>query len=283
MWGCSATGGSQIRRPRRAAVAQGHLPDERRVRRLPVRRAGRHGAEGDTAHAAPVAGGSSALRDATAVAVDGPEGAVAARRGRGRPCSGYGEAPSAMCRSAIPNKKHVSSARSDVVAQVESAHIPRRDQEAGGGRLRGRELGRGRHQARCVLRPSRYLASGNSRLLVGPGTHCGWTPSQVKADTGFDIVAEEASFLRLLAEGRAQPRDGRAPAVTYYTYNAPAGKAWQTARAWPPRSRQTDYFLTAKALSTDKPAKAGTLAAPMVAPVRISSISVNTGCGQREL
>jgi predicted acyl esterase len=67
--------------------------------------------------------------------------------------------------------------------------------------------------------------------------------------------------------------------VTYYTYNAPEGRAWQTAKAWPPISRQTDYFLTARALRTDKPSQAGSLAAPMVAPVRISSIGVTTGAG----
>jgi hypothetical protein len=67
--------------------------------------------------------------------------------------------------------------------------------------------------------------------------------------------------------------------VTYFTYNAPAGEAWQTAKAWPPKSRQTDYFLTARALTADQPSKAGTLDAPMVAPVRISSINVTTGAG----
>ena len=67
--------------------------------------------------------------------------------------------------------------------------------------------------------------------------------------------------------------------VTYFTYNATQSKAWQTARTWPPKSRQTDFFLKARALSTDKPAKYGALAAPMVPPVRISSISVTTGTG----
>jgi predicted acyl esterase len=67
--------------------------------------------------------------------------------------------------------------------------------------------------------------------------------------------------------------------VTYFTYNAPEGRAWQTSRTWPPTSRQTDYFLNARALSTDKPSQAGTLAARMVTPVRISSISVPTGTG----
>ena len=55
-------------------------------------------------------------------------------------------------------------------------------------------------------------------MLVGPAPHCAWT--QVKTDTGFDIVAEELRFFDYWLKG---VRNGvmEEPAVTYYTYNAP--------------------------------------------------------------
>ena len=130
-----------------------------------------------------------------------------------------------------------------------------------------------RHGAFTTMR---NLTPGYVKMIVGPGAHCGWNVALREA--GMDIDIEQLRFFDYWLKGVKNGVMEEDP-VTYFTYNAPAGKAWQTARTWPPRSRQTDYFLTAKALSTDKPAKAGTLAAPMVAPVRISSISVNTAAG----
>jgi putative CocE/NonD family hydrolase len=44
------------------------------------------------------------------------------------------------------------------------------------------------------------------------------------------------------------------PAVTYYTYNAPAERAWQSSPTWPlPNERRTDFHLSAQSLSPASP------------------------------
>ena len=130
-----------------------------------------------------------------------------------------------------------------------------------------------RHGAFTTLR---NLTPGYVKMIVGPGAHCGWNVALREA--GMDIDIEQLRFFDYWLKGVKNGVMEEDP-VTYFTYNAPEGKAWQTAKTWPPKSRQTDYFLAARVLSTDKPSNPGTLAAPMVAPVRISSISVPTGVG----
>jgi putative CocE/NonD family hydrolase len=130
-----------------------------------------------------------------------------------------------------------------------------------------------RHGAFMTMR---NLTPGQVKMIAGPGGHCGWNVAL--RDAGMDIDIEQLRFFDYWLKGVKNGVMEEDP-VTYYTYNAPEGRAWQTAKAWPPISRQTDYFLTARALRTDKPSQAGSLAAPMVAPVRISSIGVTTGAG----
>ncbi len=92
---------------------------------------------------------------------------------------------------------------------------------------------------------------GQSRLLVGPGTHCGWT--QVKTDTGFDIVAEELRFFDYWLKG-VRNDVMEEPAVTYFTYNAPPESAWRRAASWPlPNEQRTTFYLGDKTLTRDKP------------------------------
>jgi predicted acyl esterase len=84
------------------------------------------------------------------------------------------------------------------------------------------------------------------KLIFGPGKHCDW--STVLTDTGFDIVIEELRFfdhwLRGIDNGVM-----REPAVTYYTYNEAAQKAWKHSRTWPlANERRTDFFLEADSL-----------------------------------
>jgi hypothetical protein len=100
---------------------------------------------------------------------------------------------------------------------------------------------------------------GQSRLLVGPAAHCQWT--QVKTDTGFDIVAEELRFFDYWLKGL---RNGvmEEPAVTYYTYNAPREAAWRRAPRWPlPNEVRTEFYLGEHTLSRDKPSASATDAA----------------------
>jgi putative CocE/NonD family hydrolase len=92
---------------------------------------------------------------------------------------------------------------------------------------------------------------GQARLLVGPGTHCAWT--QVRTETGLDIVAEELRFFDYWLKG-VQNNVMREPAVTYYTYNAPREQAWRRASSWPlPNEQRTPFYLGEATLSRDKP------------------------------
>jgi hypothetical protein len=93
-----------------------------------------------------------------------------------------------------------------------------------------------------------------ARLLVGPGTHCAWT--QVKTDTGFDIVGEERRFFDYWLKGVANGVMDE-PRVTYYTYNAPSGQEWRRASQWPlPSEVRTPWYLGDGALTREKPVAA---------------------------
>lgn len=99
------------------------------------------------------------------------------------------------------------------------------------------------------------LPQGRVKLLVGPATHCGW--QKVWADTGFSIVTEERRFFDYWLKGIRNGVMQEAP-VTYYTYNAPPQSAWQRAAAWPlPNQVETVLYLTAGDLERAAPRSRG--------------------------
>jgi hypothetical protein len=99
------------------------------------------------------------------------------------------------------------------------------------------------------------LPTGRVKLLVGPAMHCGW--QKVWADTGFSIVTEERRFFDYWLKG-IQNGVMKEARVTYYTYNAPPQRAWQTASTWPlPNQVETDFYLTAGGLGRAAPKKGG--------------------------
>jgi predicted acyl esterase len=92
------------------------------------------------------------------------------------------------------------------------------------------------------------------KLIFGPGKHCDW--STVLQTTGFDIVVEELRFfdhwLRGIDNGVM-----REPAVTYYTYNEAPERAWRQSPVWPlADERRTPYYLHSGGLSTSSPREA---------------------------
>ncbi len=97
----------------------------------------------------------------------------------------------------------------------------------------------------------RHLGNRRSKLLVGPMPHCDW--DEVKADTGFDIVVEELRFFDYWLKGVRNGVMDEAP-VTYYTYNAPKGQEWRRAAAWPlPNEVRTKFYLGDGALTRTPP------------------------------
>ena len=89
------------------------------------------------------------------------------------------------------------------------------------------------------------------KLIVGPGGHCGWLA--VQSQTGFDITVEERRFFDYWLKGidNGIMDEDR---VYYYTYNAPAGSEWRSAKQWPlPDEKRTRYYLGKASLSTEAP------------------------------
>ena len=272
MWGCSAVGGSQMQaattRPPslKAVVPQSAEFDPYPVWVLggmaPKANVGTPAARGD--------GDPVAQRDRSAVAVDGPAGADELARAIASHAGNF-DSP-----GQLPYRDSVSAAVGVPWWMVTnpSAHLEALKRPGMGVMVAANwdEAGT-RHGAFMTMR---NLTPGYVKMIVGPGAHCGWNVALREA--GMDIDIEQLRFFDYWLKGVKNGVMEEDP-VTYFTYNAPEGKAWQTAKTWPPKSRQTDYFLAARVLSTDKPSNPGTLAAPMVAPVRISSISVTTGVG----
>jgi len=79
------------------------------------------------------------------------------------------------------------------------------------------------------------------KMIFGPATHCDWTT--VMKETGFDIIIEEHRFFDYWLKGIENGVMKENP-VTYYTYNQTPEKAWQTAKSWPlPNEKRTAYYL----------------------------------------
>lgn len=91
------------------------------------------------------------------------------------------------------------------------------------------------------------------KLVVGPATHCDWTT--VMNDTGFDILVEELRFFDYWLKGIDNGIMDQDP-VTYYTYNLDSSDiglpGWHTADAWPlPGQVLTEFHLTPEGLTKE--------------------------------
>lgn len=91
------------------------------------------------------------------------------------------------------------------------------------------------------------------KLIFGPATHCDWTT--VMKDTGFDILVEERRFFDYWLKG-IDNGVMREDAVTYYTYNEAPERSWKRSKVWPlANERRTPFHLQADSLS-ETPARA---------------------------
>lgn len=83
------------------------------------------------------------------------------------------------------------------------------------------------------------------KFALGPATHCDWT--SVEKETGFDILVEELRFFDYWLKGIDNGVMDEAP-VTYYTYNLESSNigipGWNTAESWPlPNQQLTEFKL----------------------------------------
>jgi len=110
-----------------------------------------------------------------------------------------------------------------------------------------------------ATKPGPFFAFNNftipRKLIIGPGVHCDWSTSM--SLTGFDIVIEELRFFDYWLKGIDNGIMEEDP-VYFYTYNASAGNEWQTAKTWPlPEEKRIDFYLGDGTLSSTVPGEQG--------------------------
>jgi uncharacterized protein len=89
------------------------------------------------------------------------------------------------------------------------------------------------------------------KLIVGPATHCAWPTVQML--TGFDITVEERRFFDHYLKGIDNGVMDE-PAVYYYTYGKPKGEEWSASRTWPlAEEKRVPYYLGAGSLVREAP------------------------------
>lgn len=104
-------------------------------------------------------------------------------------------------------------------------------------------------------KPGPFFAFNNyknpRKLIIGPGVHCDWFTSEKL--TGFDITVEELRFFDYWLKGINNGVMDEDP-VYYYTYNAPKGKEWNASKSWPlPEEKRVNYYLKEGELSLSEP------------------------------
>jgi putative CocE/NonD family hydrolase len=237
MWGCSATGGSQMQ-------ALTTLPPSLKAV-IPM------SAEFDAYHFTTVGGIASprpqappgqsggndavAARDRLAVAVDGADGAALLAEA----IASHKDNIESV--GVVPFKDSVSASTGLQWWQVSSPHAylnALKQSEVGVLSVANWDEAGTRHGPFFTFN---NLPRDNTKLLVGPTTHCAW--SAVKDETGFDLVTEELRFFDYWLKGKRNNVMNE-PAVTYFTYNAPKDDQWRTSETWPlANEKRTAFFL----------------------------------------
>jgi putative CocE/NonD family hydrolase len=240
MWGCSATGGSQLQ------AAATRPPSLKAIFPMsPNFDAYTFGNYGGAPSASPARPGKASDRDVQASPVDGPDGAALLAEAASQhvdDTAGQRELTFRDSRSAELGSGWW--ARSSPSAHLEALGAPGLAVYTAGNW----------DESSTKLAPAMLFAnmpSGRAKLLFGPHGHCGWT--QTASEEGFSIQIEELRFFDYWLKG-VQNGIMQEPAVTYYTYNAPPGREWRQSDSWPLASQQpTRFYLRAGALSTQAP------------------------------
>jgi predicted acyl esterase len=257
MWGCSATGGSQMQAlstapPSLKAVFP--MSCEWDVYGF-VAPGGLTPPQGSPTQI--LRGGSRAERDRVAVAVDGADGAsllTQAVASHDKNIEGAGSVPFRDSTSAdFGNPWWLESSPHSYAATIDKSNIAVYT-------AANWEEGATGYGAPFIFNNVKNPA----KLILGPAGHCEWTA--VEKQTGFDIVIEEHRFfdhwLKSIDNGVM-----REPAVTYYTYNAPKDREWQTSKVWPlANEKRAKLYLSGNALTP----KTGGATAPRDATVDYS-------------
>lgn len=118
------------------------------------------------------------------------------------------------------------------------------------------------------------LNPDNTKMLVGPASHCDW--STVKKDTGFDLVTEELRFFDHWLKGVDNGVMDEPP-VTYYTYNQTPEASWSQSDAWPLKSEVREaYFLSGQSALSQEKGTSLSIRSNIVAPPKSETVTVFT-------
>ena len=248
MWGCSATGGSQMQA---ATTAPPHLkavfPMSCEFDVYPFGVPGGMSAAMGTETKAPPGGSSAGMRDATAVGVDGDtEGAqlraAIAEHAGGVENPGYVPFRDSVAQN-IPEQWWLKSSPHTYLNAINESGIA---------------FYVAANWNEAATKYGAFFTFKNlttpKKLVVGPAEHCAWF--SVEKQAGFDISLEELRFFDHWLKGVANgiPEE---PKVYYYTYNEPAESSWRSATDWPvPGEQRTPYYLGAKQLDVATPTDA---------------------------
>lgn len=274
MWGCSATGGSQMQaattRPPalKAIFPMSSVFDGYSflvIGGVPLK------------PFMPASQAVTAERDKTAVPVDGADGAAELAQAIAEHKSNV-DAADVGVGSAVPFRDSRASELGDIewwVVSSPSTYLKALQQADFGVYAASNWDESGTKVAAFNIYGN--LPRGRVKLLVGPSTHCGW--QNVWQDTGFSIVTEERRFFDFWLKG-IQNGVMNEPPVTYYTYNAPPESAWRSASSWPlPNEVKTAFYLGDGELGRAPPQSPGRDTIAMSPPPKADPILVNKPSG----
>jgi putative CocE/NonD family hydrolase len=272
MWGCSATGGSQMQAATtRPPSLKAIMPLSAEFDVYTFEGLGGVTAPGPVTTAGGTTPNANAARDAVAAPVDGPDGRALLAEAVAQHKDNV-ESPGALpfrdsWSEAMGAKWWISSSASTYLKALQEADFG---------------VYAGENWDEAGTKPGGFytlnnLPKGRAKLVVGPETHCGW--AKAEEETGFSIVTEEHRFFDYWLKG---VRNGvmSEPAVTYYTYNAPKDSEWRPASGWPlPNQRLTDFYLSSGGLAPGTPPPPGAGSTPMSPPAPATVIFISPQSG----
>jgi predicted acyl esterase len=268
MWGCSATGGSQMQAITTAPPHLGAVfPMSCEFDVYPFGVPGGMAPASGMDTKAPPSGGSAASRDGTAVAVDDDIDsqqlrAAIAEHAKGIENPGYVPFRDSTAQN-IPLQWWQVSSPHTYLDKINEGGIP---------------LYAAANWDEAATKYGAFFTVNNvtspSKLIIGPSTHCAW--AMVESMTGFDISVEEHRFFDHWLKG-VENGVMDEDKVYYWTYNEATEHQWRSAPTWPlPNEQRTLYYLGEKSLAKDAPSAAS---AHDEARVDYSATATNTASG----